>query len=341
MDQRDASTVAAGHVEDHEVHTPFVPPRYTTHPMVPKRPGRDPDDPSPTARSRDDTSPTHPQDQIEASTDASAARECALCADTRTEAQTDAAHTGHRRPGKPPTARVLRMRSPTLVSVPDSKGERSLLDAGRRNSFSGHRRRGGADVDTSGVEAARQIGVLLVDERWAASHRVCAPLNRQRSIHVLAHTDDSGAAVSLATHLRPDVCLVSRSIAPVMALTLIDRLKHLERPPRVLLYPDVADAEIAAAAVCAGADGLISRAAEPAQIAAAIEAVAAGGRLFPTLQPSTARRVADLVGDGDRVIVSMLLLRARSDDIAETLGIGLRALHTRRRQILQKLDDAL
>jgi DNA-binding NarL/FixJ family response regulator len=236
------------------------------------------------------------------------------------------------------------MRSPALVSVPDvlaSNGERPLLDAGRRNSFPEHRRRGGADVDASGGHVPRQIGVLLVDELWPARHRVSAPLNRQRSIRVLADTADSGAVVSLATRLRPDVCLVSRSIAPVMALTVVDRLKHLERPPRVLLYPDVADAEIAAAAICAGADGLISRAAEPAQIAAAIEAVAAGDRLFPTLQPSAARRVADLVGDGDRVIVSMLLLRARSDDIARTLGIGLRALHTRRRQILQKLDDAL
>src|SRR5665213_3402913 len=108
MDRRDASTVPAGHLEDHGVDTPSVPPRYTAHPMVPKRPNGHPDDPSPTARSRNDTGPTHPQDQIEASAGANAARECALCTDTRTAARTNAADTGHRRPGEPPPPRVLR-----------------------------------------------------------------------------------------------------------------------------------------------------------------------------------------------------------------------------------------
>jgi DNA-binding NarL/FixJ family response regulator len=170
---------------------------------------------------------------------------------------------------------------------------------------------------------------------------VSAALGGQSGVDVLAHTDDSSVAISLAMRVTPDVCLVSRSIVPVTALTLIDRLKHLERPPRVLLYVDIADAEIAAAAMCAEADGVISRASVPAQIAAAIETVAAGGRLFPTVQSSTARRLADLVGDGDRVIVSMLLLRHQPDDIAQTLGIGLGAFHARRRQILRELDSAL
>jgi DNA-binding NarL/FixJ family response regulator len=225
------------------------------------------------------------------------------------------------------------MSSSVLVSLPldPQTRERPFADVARRTSLSTQFVRGGADVQTSGAGIARRLRVLLIDERPATSDRVSAALGGQSSVDVLAHTDDSSVAISLAMRVTPDVCLVSR----------IDRLKHLERPPRVLLYVDIADAEIAAAAMCAEADGVISRASVPAQIAAAIETVAAGGRLFPTVQSSTARRLADLVGDGDRVIVSMLLLRHQPDDIAQTLGIGLGAFHARRRQILRELDSAL
>jgi DNA-binding NarL/FixJ family response regulator len=204
-----------------------------------------------------------------------------------------------------------------------------------------HRERNTERLDNDVVGFQAPITVLLVEDSRASSRSLTALLNWQRDVHVTATATDGGEAVALAERLAPDVCLISASIGPAMALTITDRVTHIADPPRVLLYAHVVGINLTAAVMVAGARGIVSRSDDPARVADAIKRVAAGRLWFAELKPGAPRRLADLVADRDRAIVTMLLARSHPDEIAQTIGISARALRARRRQILQQLDDAI
>ena len=199
----------------------------------------------------------------------------------------------------------------------------------------------GTSAGARGPDTPSPISILLVDDRRAASYSLWALLNWQRDLHVIATAQSSAEARTLTMRHRPDVCLVSIELGPAGALRLIDRLKALENPPRVLLYADATDTGMAAAALVAHADGLVWRYADPATLAAAIKDIVVGRERFPAFEPDAPQRLADQVADGDRAIASMLVLRTPRDDIARILGISARKVDARRQNILGQLDRAI
>jgi DNA-binding NarL/FixJ family response regulator len=210
-------------------------------------------------------------------------------------------------------------------------------------SISSHRRDRRAEPPGSrdGPEATRrgELDLLLVDDHFAARYNVWALLRWKRDIRIIDLADSSVEAIALATRRRPQVCLISATLGQGEALTLAFRMKRLMHPPRVLIFADAIDAQLAGAAIVAAADGVLWRYADPEQHVGVIRRAATGAQQFPTLRSNDVLALLDGVEDRDRAIVAMLLQRIAPDDIARTLGISARALQRRHTSILTGLGD--
>jgi DNA-binding NarL/FixJ family response regulator len=195
-----------------------------------------------------------------------------------------------------------------------------------------------ADVDSEGRS---EIDVLLVDDRHAAAYSVWAMLNWQPSIRVIGTATTSTQALAATKRHAPNVCLVSTALCSGDTLRMVDRLKQLADPPAVLLYADGVDASMRAAAIIAGADGVVWRYGDPRQLIDSLTQLGAGDERSLRFSSDTPQQLMGFLADRDRAIAAMLLLGCHRDDIARTLGISARALTARRQHILSQLDEAI
>jgi DNA-binding NarL/FixJ family response regulator len=197
-----------------------------------------------------------------------------------------------------------------------------------------------AFVSRNGDESTRQdeLDLLLVDDDLAARYNVWALLRFRRDVGAIHIADSAVEALALAKRHRPHVCLISATLGHREALTLACGMKHLVYPPRVLIFAAAIDAQLTAAAILAGADGVLWRYADPEQQAGVIKRAATGEQHFPAMPPNGMLELLDRVEDRDRAIVAMLLEHTHPDEIARTLGISARALRQRCNSILTRLE---
>ena len=180
---------------------------------------------------------------------------------------------------------------------------------------------------------------MLASDDLAARYSVWALLRFRSDVRTIVTASSSLEALMLARCRRPHVVLISATLGRGDGLKLATSLKHLVRPPRVLIFADVVDARLAGAAFLAGADGLLWRYADTDQQAGVIRRVVSGELHFPDLRPDAVLALLDRVEDRDRPIVAMLLQGIPPDDVARTLGISARALERRRARIRKTLAN--
>ncbi len=107
--------------------------------------------------------------------------------------------------------------------------------------------------------------------------------------------------------------------------------------PRVLIHSASVDGPLAAAALVAGADGLIATESLGAELCCAVRRIAKGGWYPPSLTRSVAQLTRSRLHHRDRAILAMLLAGLESDEIAQRLMIGPRELDERRGTMLLAL----
>ena len=193
------------------------------------------------------------------------------------------------------------------------------------------------DEPVAGSPSA-DVAVLLVDDDREASYALWALLHWQPGIRVCATAESAADALTMASRLKPDVCLVSAAIEHGEGLWLAHRITELRRPPRVIIHTEDPGCELPASAMFARASAVVWRYGDPDHLVSTIKAAAAGGHELPTVTADAIGELIDLLEDCDRPIASMLLLQIAPDEIARTLGISARKLRARRREIVKRLE---
>lgn len=183
-----------------------------------------------------------------------------------------------------------------------------------------------------------EVAVLLVDDDREASYAVWALLHWEPGIRVCATAESAADALTLASRLQPDVCLVSAAMEQGEGLWLAHRITELRQPPRVIIQTEDPGCELRASAMFARASAVVWRYGDPDHLVSTIKAAAAGGHEPPTLTADAIGELIDLLEDCDRAIASMLLLQIAPDEIARTLCISARELRARRREIVKRLE---
>jgi DNA-binding NarL/FixJ family response regulator len=179
--------------------------------------------------------------------------------------------------------------------------------------------------------------VLVVDDHAAVRSGLTALLADEPDLRPVGAAAGAREALELAGRLTPDVAVVDFQLGDRDGLTLCRQLKELPHPTRVLLYSAYADGPLALAAVIAGADGVVHKAALADDLCRAIRTVASGGGAVPAISPASHAMVAECLEAEDLPILAMLVAGTEPREIADVLGVEPDWLAARRWAMIERL----
>lgn len=186
--------------------------------------------------------------------------------------------------------------------------------------------------------ATAPIALLLVDDHPALRSGLRDLLDDQPDFRVLGVAGEAREAVALAAGGGVDVAIVDYQLDGHDGLWVSRKLKRLARPPRVIIYSAHSDARLAAAAVVAQADALVSKSVVGTEMWEVIRAVAAGERLLPSVPPRLGEAIRARFDHEEQTIFGMLWAGAAPAEIASTLAISAAVLEAHLGRMLHTLS---
>jgi len=177
--------------------------------------------------------------------------------------------------------------------------------------------------------AGRPLRILLVDDHPAVRYGICQLLaGQEEGITIVEAGAATRDTVDLARWL--DVAVVDYHLGYRDGLWLTQQIKQLRSPPPVLIYSAFADPTLAAAAIAAGADGLVRKTALAAELYIAIRRLFHGRAYFPSVPRALAVALSSRLDRRDRAIFWMLIQGVPPKEICSTLSISPAELQCRR-----------
>ncbi len=147
----------------------------------------------------------------------------------------------------------------------------------------------------AGPYAHRVTRVLVVDDD-ALVRQLLTKILTDQGIEVVGDAADGDEVVAAIHAHRPDVVLMDLHMARVGGVAAITEVRRLPHPPAVIALTSFGTDETVLEALRAGAQGFLTKDADPGQIAESITRVAGGGG---ALDPGSARVAIRHVADGD------------------------------------------
>jgi DNA-binding NarL/FixJ family response regulator len=179
--------------------------------------------------------------------------------------------------------------------------------------------------------------VLLVDDHSAVRHGIRQLLATEDDLEMIADTGSASAAtIELARWA--DIAVIDYHLGWRDGLWLTQQIKQRPSPPPVLIYSAFADAALAAAAIIAGADGLLRKTALAEELCFAVRRLFHGRCYFPAIPESIAAALRSRLHPRDQAVFSMLMHSVAPAEISSRLGIAPAELETRRQVIARAIE---
>ena len=192
--------------------------------------------------------------------------------------------------------------------------------------------------------AQRPLSVLIVDDHPVVRRGLRALLEVQDGIEVAGEAGDGATALALAGERTPDVILLDLKLPGMDGLAVLTELKVRTNPARVLVLTSVTDHAPAAAAMRAGAAGVLYKDVDPDALVRAIRAVhdghlllapeAAGTFLRPAHAPT---RGLDSLTGREREVLAELAQGRSNREIARALHVSEKTVKAHVSAVLAKL----
>jgi DNA-binding NarL/FixJ family response regulator len=180
--------------------------------------------------------------------------------------------------------------------------------------------------------------LLVVDDHAAVRAGLRELLDDESDFEVVAAVATAEAAMSVAENQSVDVAVVDYQLEGRSGLWASRKLKRLPQPPAVLIYSAYTDGVLAAAAVVAEADGMVSKGGLGAELCAAIRSVAGGRLELPPVPPWLSEALRRRLNHEEQAIFGMLLAGIEPSEIAETLDLSAAGLESRLWAMLRRLE---
>lgn len=181
--------------------------------------------------------------------------------------------------------------------------------------------------------AGRPFHILLVDDHPAVRYGIRQLLRGQDDgitiVEAAAATRDT---VDLARWI--DIAVLDYHLGDRDGLWLTQQIKELPSAPPVLIYSAFADPTLAAAAIVAGADGLVRKTALAAELYIAIRRLFHGRAYFPAVPRRLAVALGSRLEPRERAIFWMLIHGVSPAEICSRLSIDPEELQRRRRSMV-------
>jgi DNA-binding NarL/FixJ family response regulator len=187
------------------------------------------------------------------------------------------------------------------------------------------------------IAARRRINVLVVDDHPAVRAGVRKLIDDQLDMLVVAEAASAREALGKLDRL-PDVIILDYHLGGARnGLWLTRRVSGLKRPPSVLIYSAFADEALAAAAIVAGADGLLGKRALGDELCNTVRRLASGRHSLPKVSRSIVQAMGSRLDPEDQAIFGMLLHGVDQDVVAKRLAVSASELDARRGRMLLAL----
>ena len=180
--------------------------------------------------------------------------------------------------------------------------------------------------------------LLVVDDHPAVRAGLRELLADVPEFEVVDALATAEAAVQVAERERIDVAVVDYQLGGRNGLWLSRKLKRLAQPPAVLIYSAYTDGVLAAAAVAAEADAIVSKGKLGIELCDAIRRVSCGHRDLPAVPPRLAEVLRRRLDHEQQAIFGMLLAGMQPPEIASTLGLSSGGLESRLWEMLRRLE---
>jgi DNA-binding NarL/FixJ family response regulator len=180
--------------------------------------------------------------------------------------------------------------------------------------------------------------VLIVDDHAAVRAGLRELLDDDPDLEVVAAVDGAEPAMKVAEREPIDVAVVDYQLGSRNGLWLSRKLKRLPSPPAVLIYSAYADSVLAAAAVVAQADALVSKGGLGSELRDEIRRVARGGSGLRPMPEWLGDAIRARYGAEEQAIFGMLLAGIATGEIARTLELSEAGLESRLGSMLRKLQ---
>jgi DNA-binding NarL/FixJ family response regulator len=188
------------------------------------------------------------------------------------------------------------------------------------------------------------ISVLIVDDHPVVRQGLRVLLEVQDGIEVAGEAGDGATALALAAEHEPDVILLDLKLPGMDGLAVLGELKARSDKGRVLVLTSVTDHAAAAAAMRAGAAGVLYKDVDPDALVRAIRAVHDGHLLLapeaagPLLhQASQQNRGLDALTSREREILAELAHGRSNREIARALHVSEKTVKAHVSSVLAKL----
>jgi DNA-binding NarL/FixJ family response regulator len=179
--------------------------------------------------------------------------------------------------------------------------------------------------------------VAIIDPQPAVRAGLAMLLRAEPGMVPVGAAAGAGDAQELLRRERPDVVLLEHHLRDGDGIGLCRRIKSEGDTPRVILYTTLPDDEIEVLARVAGADGIVDKAAPPADLFDAIRLVARGRTALPPLTRDQLEAAAHRVEPDDLALLAMLMDRTSPADVAATLHMDRSRVAKRTERVLGRL----
>jgi DNA-binding NarL/FixJ family response regulator len=188
-------------------------------------------------------------------------------------------------------------------------------------------------MTAASLTSNRPIRVLLIDDHAAVRHGLRHLITGQPDMVTIAEAGNASAATGEFA-LWADVAVVDYHLGGRDGLWLTQQIKQSQSPPPVLIYSAFADGALAAAAIVAGADGLLRKTSLVEELCAAIRRLFRGRTYFPAVPPVVTAVLSSRLQARDRAIFSMLIHLTAPGEICSRLELTRDELTERRQEML-------
>ena len=181
------------------------------------------------------------------------------------------------------------------------------------------------------------ISVLIVDDHPVVRQGLRALLEVQDDMTVAGEAGDGPVAISLAETLRPDIVLLDLKLPGMDGIAVLAPLRAAG--PRVLVLTSATEPTAAAAAVRAGAAGVVYKDIDPAALVRAIRSVHDGNMLLaPEAVGSLVRGSrADTLTAREREVLAGIADGKSNREIARLLHVSEKTVKAHVSAVLAKL----
>jgi DNA-binding NarL/FixJ family response regulator len=184
------------------------------------------------------------------------------------------------------------------------------------------------------------IRILIVDDHPVVCSGLTSMLSAQPGIEVVGSAASGEEALAIVQRVRPDLMLLDLRMPGMDGIGVLNALKKIEHPPRVVVLTSFEKDEDIYRAIRAGAHGYLLKDTSESEMITAISVVNSGKRYIPR---HIAARLADRLMRSDLTarelqILELLALGSTNKQIAGALDISDNTVRHHVNNIMEKLQ---